>query len=95
MFALDEIKNLMEALDAWEDVKPTETLMNGLLAMLVGGEENLNEVKAAVDEKMEEANKIRDMRKEQAILLKAKLLGLRDQAEASEAAEFLSGDIEE
>lgn len=89
MFALDEIKILMEALDAWEDAKPTVALMNGLLAMMVGGEENLSEVKATVDETMEEAHKVRDMRKDQAILLKAKLLGLRVQAEAAEAGEFM------
>ena len=84
MFTVEEIKDLMDALNSWE--KDDE---GSLLTTLMGGMLHQNEEarKDFLDEqevKMKEEAQERENRKERSILLKAKLISMRDKAEAKE-----------
>ena len=88
MFNLDEIKDLMSALDSWESDDGGEllsTLMGGILTPAENRDEYLEERKALLEEKAQE----KEARKEKSVLLKAKLISMRDKVEAKEFGESI------
>ena len=88
MFNLEEIKDLMSALDSWESDDGGEllsTLMGGMLTPKEKQEEYLEERKI----KAEETTQAKEARKERSILLKAKLISMRDAVEAKEFGESI------
>ena len=92
MFNVEEIKDLMSAIDSWEKDDGGElitTMIGGMLTPAEDRDSFLEERKA----KSEEAAKEREGRKERAILLKARLIAMRDKAEAKEFGEAVTGDL--
>ena len=88
MFNLEEIKDLMSALDSWEKDDGGEmmtTLMGGMITPPEGREAFLEEREA----KSKDAAQERGERNERSILLKAKLISMRDKAEAKEFGESI------
>lgn len=87
-----EINTLIEAVDAWTSASRHGSLLAGLfMGSLIakaggGSEESLGEAKSAVDKFTEGEKEKEQAREEQAIILKAKLIALRDKAEAREFA---------
>ena len=89
MFNIEEIKDLMSALDSWENDDGGEllsTLLGGLLTPKEDQEEYLKERQV----KSEEAVQSKSDRKERSILLKAKLISMRDKAEVKEFGETIA-----
>ena len=87
MFNVEEIKDLMSALDSWESDDGGElitTMIGGILTPQEDREEYMEERQA----KSEEAAQERLDRKERSILLKAKLISMRDKAEVAEFGEL-------
>lgn len=86
-----EIELLMEALDAWER-EPTGTrLMVGMLSMgLASSEEQAEAAKQRCLEGMDEGATEVKGRKERVILLKAKLIGMRDAVEIDALCESVT-----
>jgi len=87
MFTEDEINVLLEAVEAWEKEDAASGLMSMMLgAMLIKDEAErdamMEESKAATEAKT-------NAKKERAILLKAKLIQMRNANIAREAAAFL------
>lgn len=81
-----EIDTLMEALDAWESKDMGDTLMTGMLSMALLSKED---AKAEMEKEMAEAREKTRRKKETSILLKAKLIGMKDGATVSEACNML------
>ena len=87
----DEINQLIDAVETWSQTN--EAPSNHMLSMMIGSignAEKSKEVAAALNEEMRRKAKAR---REQGILLQAKLIQLRDKADINEAAQFLrNGD---
>ena len=79
MLTLDEIELLMEGIDEWIKKPDNDILLKGVIAISMGrseqeGKERLDKLFVEEDKKKIETK----LRQERAILLKAKLIMLRD-----------------
>ena len=93
MFNVEEIKDLMSAIDSWEKDDGGElitTMIGGMLTPAEDRDNFLEERKL----KSEEAAKEREGRKERAILLKARLITMRDKAEVAEFGNSTLAELE-
>jgi len=90
---VSEINTIIEALDAWTTSSRTSSMLGGLIfgALLSRGEEGEGAEKGAeIVKKMTEGEEDKQKQREEiAILLKAKLIKLRDVVEAQEFASTL------
>ena len=90
----DDIEILMDALDAWERAPGKDDILSGVFAaMLLGSQddESKEKFKKRSRESGETAQLEVRTRKEQAIMLKAKLLMMRDASVVDEGARLLLG----
>ena len=88
-----EINTLIEAVDAWTSSSKRDSLMAGLFmgALICNGDPSRAEEGKAVAKKFTEGeDEKQKSREDQAILLKAKLIAMRDKAEAREFAKSLA-----
>lgn len=86
---VSEINTLIEALDAWTTSSKTSKMLGGLIfgALLSRGEEDGADKGQEIFKKMNEGEEEKQKQREEiAIMLKAKLIKLRDTVEASEFA---------
>lgn len=82
MFTQDEVELLMEALDALESKKSTDSLLKGIFkTMLSPTEEG---ARKAAEDVGQEVSKGDPLLRDRIILLKAKLIGVRDRMEVSD-----------
>jgi transcriptional regulator of met regulon len=84
-FTRDEIENLLEALDSWVQSLTSNSLLIAMLGMGLSKDEE--SAKKRMDDFANDTDKRQQevkTRSEQAILLKAKLLKMRDAVEAQE-----------
>ena len=77
MFTHDEIEMLFEALDALESSKQKNAMMGGMLGLMLS--KDRDEAERNFKEKMESASPDQIL-KERIILLKAKLISMKDRA---------------
>ena len=92
MFDTREINDLMDAVECWEKDDGGElfvTLVGGMMTPPDQREEFMEERKKESEEKAAE----KKARKERAILLKAKLISMRDVAEAQEFGESVKAGL--
>jgi len=84
----EEINLLLEAVETWKEMMPVDghELAEMMSGVLLGDKE---QIKAAMTNVHEEARRKRILRKEQGILIQAKLIQIRDSRDVNEAAEFL------
>jgi hypothetical protein len=95
-FTSDEIDILMEAVTEWTTASKTGSMLAGLFmgAMVCGGDKKrAGEGKDAVKRMMDGEDEKQKMREEQAILLKAKLIQMRDQVIVSEISKQISSNL--
>lgn len=89
---VSEINTLIEALDAWTTASKTSKMLGGLIfgALLSRGEEEGASKGAEIVQKMQEGEEEKQHQREEiAVMLKAKLIKLRDSIEAKGFAETL------
>ena len=84
-----EIDVLIEALDDWESRGLMGVMMGSLLTGLVEKDKTKEDRARAVDEEMAQFQREKKGRKEQSILLKAKLISLKNKLDANS----LTGNI--
>ena len=87
-----EINTIIEALDAWTTSSRTTSLLGGLIfgAMMSRGEDGGVETAKVFVNKMTEGEEDKQKQREEiAVMLKAKLIKLRDSIEAKDFAETL------
>jgi hypothetical protein len=87
MFDNDEIEFLLIALDAYEQSFNSNALNTSLLSLMIlsDKEEAKLMMEQSIVEAQNEANKVKD----RIVLMKAKLIQMRDQATIQEAKDFL------
>jgi len=87
----DDIKHLFETLEAWEQEPVSkglfESLMESLFRSMAGERRSRQEVVEHVTAERKKAEAARELRKEQNIFVRAKLLKLRDQMVAEAAVQ--------
>ncbi len=84
-FSLDEIRLLMKGLDSIEKAESQSEMMSGLLgAMLSKSEEDAKKRAEELETKMKASEEKREQMRERIILLKAKVLLLKDSETADE-----------
>lgn len=84
----EEINTLLEAVEMWKEMVQVEGhQLAAVFGSMASGDEE--QIKAAMTNAHEEARRKRTSRKEQGILLQAKLIQMRDSKDINEAAEFL------
>ena len=88
MFNIDEIRDLLSALNSWEKDDEGELLGTLLGGMLVPKEEHEKYLEGRRI-KSEEASQEKEARTERSILLKAKLISMKNEAEAREFGEAI------
>lgn len=88
MFTIEEIEIFMEALDAWENSAAAGAFFGSMLASVAAPDKEF--AQREIDRQLAEAKEDKKSKKEKAILLKAKLINLKDQIATSEAADFLA-----
>ena len=93
---VNEINTLIEALDSWTSASKNQSLLAGLMfgAMVAGNTEGTDEEKASkgkevIDSLTSGENEKQKIREEQAVILKAKLIKIRDQIEAKDFAQSI------
>lgn len=87
-----DINILLEAVDAWEDSDSMMGLTTSMLMLGLGvAGDTAEEKKANLTQTMNEAKAKQENKKEQAIMLKAKLLMLRQKLEVEEVAKEMRG----
>lgn len=86
MLTSDEINLLIEALETWESEGGIEA---ALIATLMTRDKPEREAEAFIEERHREFKGQQRLKKERSIMLKAKLLQLRDKAEVEELVEEL------
>ena len=74
-FTSEEITILLKALDAWEHEATSGAMMGSMLGMAILKDKD--ESKKYMDETMQKADKETERRKEDAILLRAKLVTIK------------------
>jgi len=88
MLTQEDFNTLLEAVELWKDMMPMEGNQLGEIVqgfMSGDKEQAMARVRAAA----EEAGRKHRSRKEQGILLQAKLIQMRDKADLQEVAEFI------
>ena len=75
VFTSEEITTLLKALDAWEHEASSGAIMSSMLGMALLKDEN--EAKKYMDETLQKSDKETERRKEDAILLRAKLVTIK------------------
>ena len=83
----DDIETLMEALDALESKHMRDGLMGSMFSMMLSKDKE--EAHREADKEMAKAKAMTDSIRDKVILLKAKLIGLKDQETVNEVSEFL------
>jgi len=89
-FTRQDLDVLFEAVEAWEREDKGPGLMGALLTGMVGesaSDEGKSQMERSMEQKQKEADHERKMRKERGVLLRAKLITLRDKADAASFAE--------
>jgi len=89
MLTNEDIDVLMKALDAYKSKDANSGLMSVMLGAMLTKKEDKDSFMAEADEIMAKAKRTGEQLEETIILLKAKLIGMRDKAIVSEAADFL------
>ena len=85
-----DIKILLEALDTWESKEASTHLMSLLMGgMLSRDSESAEKLLNKTNEDYNQKEKERELKKETAILLKAKLISMKDKIESQEALTYL------
>lgn len=89
MLTQEDINLLLEAVETWKDIMPVEGHhMEVMMSGIVSG--NPEQFKEAMGKAVEEAGRKRRSRKEQAILIQAKLIQMRDKMDVQEALQSAS-----
>jgi len=87
----DEINQLIDAVETWS--RTNEVPGSKLFSMMMGNMGDPEKSKEMIDSFHEEMSRKANSKREQGILLQAKLIRMRDQADLDEAKEFLkNGD---
>jgi len=94
MFNIEEIKDLMTALDSWERDDGGSTLMTLMGGMLQKDDASRDEYLEKREAIAKEAAQEKEIRKEKIVLLKAKLISMRSQAEVKEFGESVLSSCE-
>ena len=88
-FTRQDLDVLFEAVEAWEREDKGPGLMGALLTGMVGenapGEKS--QMERSMEQKQKEADRERKVRKERGVILRAKLIALRDKADAASFAD--------
>jgi hypothetical protein len=81
---ISEINTLIEALDAWTTASKTSSMLAGIMfgAMVAGASGDTSDAKKLMDKMNDGEDEKQKMREEIAIVLKSKLLRIRDRIEA-------------
>lgn len=88
---IEELDILIEAMDAWESRDSSSELMKSLMtAMIVKDEEQRAKMLQEQEEEQEQAALEKRKEKEISILIKAKLIGMKDKATVKAAADFMT-----
>jgi hypothetical protein len=85
MLTSQDIEMLFEALDAWETEATSNSMLGSLFAMALSKDDG----KVMAEDILTEGRDKTRTRKEQSILLKAKLLQMRDEAVAQDVSDYL------
>ena len=82
-FNSKELDTLMDALDAWEKKDFGMRLMGGLFKHMIGKDDPITKAKMEEDERIENEKMEREerQRKEISVMLKAKLIGIKQSIE--------------
>ena len=89
---IEELDILIDAMTAWESRDSFGQLMGGLMgAMLAKDDEQREERHAQFEKTMEEKADQQRREKETSIIIKAKLIQMKDKLIAKNAAEFMTG----
>lgn len=83
----DDIEILMKALDALEEKSSRDGMLVSMLAMAFS--KNKEESSQFMDEQMKQAERDTDAIKDVIVLLKAKLIQMKDRSTVAAAAKFL------
>lgn len=85
----NDIDVLMKALDAYKQKASSDALQMTMLMAIFSKEEDREQFKADADATMAEAKKETERLEEVVVILKAKLIMMRDQETVSSASDFL------
>ena len=92
MLTQDDYNTLIEAVEIWKDMMPMEGHQFGdMMTALTSGDSD--KLKSVLTNTKEEVGRKRQSRKEQAILLQAKLIQMRDAADLQEVIQSLKTGI--
>jgi len=88
---IDELNILIDAMTAWESRDSFSQMTGALMgAMLAQDDEQREANKAKFEQDMEEKAEQQRREKETSIMIKAKLIGMKDKATAKAAADFMT-----
>jgi hypothetical protein len=90
MLTVDDINLLMEAVNAWEQKDTKDLMVTSVLSMMLC--KNEQQAKSMLEEHKLEQKKLdesKQIRQERAILIKAKLIQLRDKLEVNDFIDTL------
>ena len=81
--SIDEIRVLLEAMEAWEEKDFATEIMDVVMSSVLGGKAD-ERVSAELTKRQQKFAEDRANRKERSILIRAKLIGLLDTKRAAE-----------
>lgn len=74
----EDVKILLDAVDEWKDAPSSDGFSGALLGLMINGEKTKEDRQIEFSKGLEEARRKSKSRQETAVLLKAKLIHLRD-----------------